>query len=113
MVVVNVSRFAGSMLLGKQVKDVKSDQYPTGWRRRTGNGTGQQSAGAGGHEAGPGSKVAEIHGMSQRGGSVVTQVRHGESLFSHHSPGEADAILAFEKWRLMLAPTCAPGPRDC
>lgn len=43
-------------------------------------------------------KVSEIHGMSQRGGSVVTQVRFGQEV---HSPiiqkGHADVILAFEK----------------
>ena len=43
-------------------------------------------------------KVSEVHGMSQRGGSVVTYVRFGERV---HSPivdkGEADYIVAFEK----------------
>lgn len=42
-------------------------------------------------------KLSEIHGMSQRGGSVVTHVRIGEKI---HSPvvweGSADVILAFE-----------------
>ncbi|MBQ7335087.1 MAG: indolepyruvate oxidoreductase subunit beta [Clostridia bacterium] len=42
-------------------------------------------------------KVSEVHGMSQRGGSVVTYVKYGEKV---HSPlidkGEADLILAFE-----------------
>ena len=42
-------------------------------------------------------KVSEVHGMSQRGGSVVTYVKMGEKI---HSPlvekGEADIILAFE-----------------
>lgn len=42
-------------------------------------------------------KVSEVHGMSQRGGSVVTYVRFGKEV---HSPiieiGEADYILAFE-----------------
>jgi indolepyruvate ferredoxin oxidoreductase beta subunit len=43
-------------------------------------------------------KVSEIHGMSQRGGSVVTQVRYGEKVFSPIIPfGQADIILAFEK----------------
>ncbi len=42
-------------------------------------------------------KVSEIHGMSQRGGSVVTQVRFGEQVASPIiKPGEADIILAFE-----------------
>lgn len=43
-------------------------------------------------------KVSEIHGMSQRGGSVVTQVRFGENVHSPIiAPGTADYILAFEK----------------
>lgn len=43
-------------------------------------------------------KVSEIHGMSQRGGSVVTQVRYGKEVNSPIiSQGEADIILAFEK----------------
>ncbi|NLL19916.1 MAG: indolepyruvate oxidoreductase subunit beta [Clostridia bacterium] len=43
-------------------------------------------------------KVAEIHGMSQRGGSVVTQVRYGEKVYAPTIPqGQADVILAFEK----------------
>ena len=42
-------------------------------------------------------KVSEIHGMSQRGGSVVTQVRYGEKVCSPIiAPGTADYILAFE-----------------
>lgn len=42
-------------------------------------------------------KVSEIHGMSQRGGSVVTQVRFGEKVNSPIIPaGKADLILAFE-----------------
>lgn len=43
-------------------------------------------------------KMSEVHGMSQRGGSVVTHVRYGEKV---NSPlveiGQADYILAFEK----------------
>ena len=43
-------------------------------------------------------KVSEIHGMAQRGGSVVSQVRYGSQVFSPIiSKGEADIILAFEK----------------
>ncbi|ADY54551.1 Indolepyruvate ferredoxin oxidoreductase [Syntrophobotulus glycolicus DSM 8271] len=43
-------------------------------------------------------KVSEIHGMAQRGGSVVTQVRFGEKVASPIIPqSEADIILAFEK----------------
>ena len=43
-------------------------------------------------------KVSEVHGMSQRGGSVVTYVRAGEKVYSPIiNPGEADMILAFEQ----------------
>lgn len=42
-------------------------------------------------------KVSEIHGMSQRGGSVITQVRYGEKVYSPIiAPGTADYVLAFE-----------------
>lgn len=46
-------------------------------------------------------KVSEVHGMSQRGGSVVTYVRYGETaddkVYSPIiEPGEADVVLAFE-----------------
>ena len=43
-------------------------------------------------------KVSEVHGMSQRGGSVVTYVKYGESVSSPViEKGEADIILAFEQ----------------
>lgn len=49
-------------------------------------------------EAGYDVKMSEVHGMSQRGGSVSTQVRYGQKV---HSPiigrGGADALVAFEK----------------
>ena len=42
-------------------------------------------------------KVSEVHGMSQRGGSVVTYVRWGETVYSPIiDKGEADCILSFE-----------------
>ena len=42
-------------------------------------------------------KVSEVHGMSQRGGSVVTYVKYGEKVYSPIIDcGEADIILAFE-----------------
>lgn len=48
-------------------------------------------------------KMSEIHGMAQRGGSVVTQVRMGEKVYSPLiEEGEADFIVAFETleaWR--------------
>lgn len=43
-------------------------------------------------------KLSEVHGMAQRGGSVVTFVKVGDKI---HSPiieeGEADVVLAFER----------------
>ena len=42
-------------------------------------------------------KMSEIHGMSQRGGSVVTYVRYGEKVASPVIDiGEADYIVSFE-----------------
>ena len=42
-------------------------------------------------------KVSEVHGMSQRGGSVVTYVKYGEEVSSPViCRGEADIILSFE-----------------
>jgi indolepyruvate ferredoxin oxidoreductase beta subunit len=43
-------------------------------------------------------KVSEVHGMAQRGGSVVSQVRYGEKVYSPIiKKGDADILLAFEK----------------
>ena len=43
-------------------------------------------------------KVSEVHGMSQRGGSVVTYVRFGDKVYSPIiTDGEADIIISFEK----------------
>lgn len=42
-------------------------------------------------------KVSEVHGMSQRGGSVVTYVRWGDKVYSPIiDKGQADVILSFE-----------------
>ncbi len=42
-------------------------------------------------------KLSEIHGMSQRGGSVVTHVRIGDKIYSPVIwEGSADVVLAFE-----------------
>lgn len=42
-------------------------------------------------------KVSEVHGMSQRGGSVVTYVRFGEKVYSPIiDKGEADFVVSFE-----------------
>jgi len=43
-------------------------------------------------------KVSEVHGMSQRGGSVVTYVKFGKKIYSPLiEKGEADIIIAFEQ----------------
>lgn len=43
-------------------------------------------------------KVSEVHGMSQRGGSVVTYVRFGDHVYSPIiEQGEADMIISFEQ----------------
>lgn len=48
-------------------------------------------------EAGLDVKKNEIHGMSQRGGSVVSHVRYGEKIYSSIIPeGEVDILFSFE-----------------
>ncbi|MBQ3389887.1 MAG: indolepyruvate oxidoreductase subunit beta [Firmicutes bacterium] len=43
-------------------------------------------------------KMSEVHGMAQRGGSVTTQIRYGEKVFSPIiGRGEADVMVCFEK----------------
>ncbi len=43
-------------------------------------------------------KMSEVHGMAQRGGSVVMQVKYGKKVYSPLvEVGEADIIFAFEK----------------
>lgn len=43
-------------------------------------------------------KMSEIHGMSQRGGSVTTQIKYGEDVYAPNiGDGEADMIISFEK----------------
>jgi len=49
-------------------------------------------------------KMSEVHGMAQRGGSVTTQVRFGEKVYSPLiEKGKADAIVAFEKSEALRA----------
>ena len=49
-------------------------------------------------------KVSEVHGMSQRGGSVVTYVKYGDKVYSPIiDKGEADIILAFEQLEALRA----------
>lgn len=43
-------------------------------------------------------KLSEVHGMAQRGGSVVTYVRYGKKVFEPIvEEGQADVLIAFEK----------------
>ena len=55
-------------------------------------------------------KVSEVHGMSQRGGSVVTYVRYGSKVYSPViDKGQADYIVSFElleaaRWTEYLKP---------
>ncbi len=49
-------------------------------------------------------KKAEIHGMSQRGGTVISYIRWGEHVYSPIiTKGEADIVLAFEKLEALRA----------
>ena len=49
-------------------------------------------------EAGHDVKISEVHGMAQRGGSVVTFVRYGEKVSEPVvEEGQADVIIAFER----------------
>ena len=54
-------------------------------------------------------KKSEIHGMAQRGGSVISQVRFGEKVYSPIiSDGTSDLLVSFERlealrWRHLLA----------
>ena len=49
-------------------------------------------------------KMSEIHGMAQRGGSVTTQIRYGDKVFSPNiGEGEADIVVAFEKAEALRA----------
>lgn len=51
-------------------------------------------------------KVSEVHGMSQRGGSVVTYVKYGDKVYSPViEKGEADAVISFE---ILEAARCLP-----
>lgn len=52
-------------------------------------------------------KVSEVHGMSQRGGSVVTYVRWGDKVYSPVvTEGQADYILSFEKLEAARYASC-------
>lgn len=47
-------------------------------------------------------KLSEVHGMAQRGGSVVTFVRYGDKVYEPIvEEGQADVLIAFEKLEAM------------
>ena len=49
-------------------------------------------------------KMSEIHGMSQRGGTVNTQLKYGSKVYAPNiGVGEADIIVAFEKVEALRA----------
>lgn len=55
-------------------------------------------------EAGYDVKMSEIHGMSQRGGSVSSQVRYGDNVMSPViEKGQADIVVSFEKMEALRA----------
>lgn len=61
-------------------------------------------------DAGYDVKMSEVHGMAQRGGSVSTQVRYGQKVYSPIiGKGEADILVSFEamealRWLEYLKP---------
>lgn len=56
-------------------------------------------------------KMSEVHGMSQRGGSVSTQVRYGAKVYSPIIGGrDADVLVSFETMEALRAlPNLKPG----
>ncbi len=53
-------------------------------------------------DAGYDVKKSEIHGMAQRGGSVSSHIRFGETVYSPTIPkGSADYLICFEKLELL------------
>ena len=52
-------------------------------------------------------KQSEVHGMSQRGGSVTSHVRFGEKVFSPTiDPGDADFLIGFERLETLRNTHC-------
>ena len=49
-------------------------------------------------------KMSEIHGMSQRGGSVSTQIKYGDDVYAPNiGLAEADMVISFEKSEALRA----------
>lgn len=91
------ARCAGSALLKGKVKKMNKSVMIVGVG---GQGTllASRILGAALLKCGHAVKLSEVHGMSQRGGSVVTYVKYGKEIASPIiEKGEADIILAFEQ----------------
>ena len=74
------------------------EKYFTGRRWSQGTILASKILTTGLMEAGYDVKMSEIHGMSQRGGSVSSQVRYGDKVMSPViEKGKADIIVSFEK----------------
>lgn len=109
---MSVSSFANSELLNKERKGAAMSFKSIMIVGVGGQGTllASRLLGSALVESGFEVKVSEIHGMSQRGGSVVTYVKYGDEVNSPTiEAGEADIILAFEKlealrWLIFLKP---------
>lgn len=109
---MSVSSFANSELLNKERKGAAMSFKSIMIVGVGGQGTllASRLLGSALVESGFEVKVSEIHGMSQRGGSVVTYVKYGDEVKSPTiEAGEADIILAFEKlealrWLSFLKP---------
>ena len=109
---MSVSSFANSELLNKERKGAAMSFKSIMIVGVGGQGTllASRLLGSALVESGFEVKVSEIHGMSQRGGSVVTYVKYGDEVNSPTiEAGEADIILAFEKlealrWLSFLKP---------
>lgn len=57
-------------------------------------------------------KMSELHGLSQRGGSVPCQIRFGEKIYSSLiKPGRADLIVALEPLEALRAAKFASGEK--
>jgi indolepyruvate ferredoxin oxidoreductase beta subunit len=74
--------------------------------------TAAQVLGAAAHREGRAVVVGQLHGMSQRGGSLECTVKVGPDECTVIGPGEADVLLAFEPIEALRAlPRVGPGTR--
>jgi len=68
--------------------------------------TASQILGRAAAEAGCDVMVGQLHGMSQRGGSVESTVLIGPGLSAHVAEGEADVVLGFEPLETLRSLPC-------